>query len=92
MDFNLDCFTTYETDFQAFAEELEAWEQPAKPVLSNMAVFLCLYGENGLTPEEEFETLAHIKAVYAQTPEKVMKLQVEVTNHYWEETILFILP
>jgi hypothetical protein len=90
MDFNLDCFATYEADFQAFAEEVEAWEEPAKPVLTAMPLFLCLYGENGLTPEQEFETLETIKTIFQQTPEKVKKLDIEATNHYWQETILFV--
>jgi hypothetical protein len=92
MDFNLDCFTTYEATFQALADVVDPWEAPTKPVLSAMPLFLCLYGENGLTPEEEFETLARIQATFEQTPEKVKKLEIEASHQYWQETILFITP
>ncbi|MCX5920874.1 MAG: hypothetical protein NTW61_06100 [Candidatus Melainabacteria bacterium] len=92
MDFNLACFSDYEASFLALAEAVEPWEGSAKPVLSAMPLFLCLYGENGLTPEAEFEALEVLQSVYEQTPERVMKLEIEASNHYWQETILFLLP
>jgi hypothetical protein len=92
MDFNLKCFATYEADFQTFAETVTPWESTQKPVLSTMPLFLCLYGENGLSPEEEFQALETIKAIFQQAPEKVRKLEIEAPNHYWQETILFVTP
>jgi hypothetical protein len=92
MDFNLPCFTEYESAFQSLAESVTAWEGTSKPVLTAMKTFLCLYGDNGMTPEAEFDLLAEIETTFQQTPEKVAKLEIDVATHYWQETILFILP
>jgi hypothetical protein len=92
MDFNLECFPTYEAAFHVLAEAVTPWEELVKPVLATMPLFLCLYGDNGLPPEAEFETLEALKLQQEQTPEKVFKLVIEAPNHYWEEIILFVVP
>lgn len=92
MDFNLPCFAEYESAFQALAEAVNTWEAESKPVLTAMNSFLCLYGDNGMTPDAEFELLAEIETTFKQTPEKVFKLEIDVATHYWQETILFVLP
>ncbi len=46
--------------------------------------YLCLYGENGLNEEEEFEELALMRQ------QKTDLKRVEVDTAYWQDTVLFI--
>jgi hypothetical protein len=47
--------------------------------------YLCLLGENGLPPEEEFALLALIAQ---QTP----LYRVDVDTDYWQDIILYVPP
>ena len=46
---------------------------------------LCLYGENGFSPEEELQELEAM----AQCPPDQLK-KVEVDTGYWHEVVLFV--
>jgi hypothetical protein len=85
MDVNSPQFDQYETAFKAVAEQAIEWDVPARPVLDSCPMYLCLYGENGLTPEEEFLFLERFKAM---EPESFYRLEVEAD--YYQDTILFV--
>jgi hypothetical protein len=85
MDVEHPSFAEYEARFMALAAPVDEWQGP-KPALDTMTLFLCLYGENGLSPEEEFDCL---DTLASNPPERLKKLVVDCD--YWQEQIL-ILP
>lgn len=87
MDVEHPRFDEYETQFQALAENAENWEAEQKPELNGAQLFLCLYGENGLEPEEEFAALERLNAL--QQESTLHKLEIEAD--YYQDTILFVL-
>ncbi len=46
--------------------------------------YLCLYGDNGLTPDEEFAELERMSSQTSQLK------RVEVDTSYWQDTVLFV--
>jgi hypothetical protein len=84
MDVNHERFDEYEKRFLEVAEEAELHEGQ-RPPLGEMTHYLCLYGENGLEPEEEFSLLETL----AKQPEGKLK-KVEVDADYWQEVVLFV--
>ncbi len=82
MDVNAPEWEAYETRFREIAEK--AQHVPvASPPLDEVPYYLCLYGENGLPPEEEFVFLEKL----AEAP-RLHRLEVD--TNYWQDTILFI--
>ena len=82
MDVNAPEWDAYMQQFEAVAEQAVPWTGP-KPNLADAHLYLCLYGENGLTPAEEFallDTLAQADKLY----------RVDVETSYWLETVLFV--
>jgi hypothetical protein len=73
----------YETRFRALAEQLSMHKGP-DPNLPKAKIHLCLYGENGLTPEQEFALLDRLEQQAAQIR------GVEIQTSYWEDLVLFL--
>jgi hypothetical protein len=85
MDVTSSQFEQYEAEFNLVAERAKDWEAPSRPVLDDCPMYLCLYGENGLSPEEEFSFLHTFKMMEAET---YYKLEIEAD--YYQDTILFV--
>jgi hypothetical protein len=84
MDTNHAEFEAFEARFLALAEGAERVEGEAKPALDKTQAFLCLYGDNGLSVEEEFAILSQFEA----NLEALEKIEVE--TGYWQDTVLFL--
>lgn len=98
MDVNDSRFEMYETRFRALAQKADQVIQ-AKPSLNASRYYLCLYGENGMSPDEEFTVLEtmenlYMESLYQEELEKTSSLsllkRLEVDTDYWQDTILFI--
>jgi hypothetical protein len=86
MDVNDPLWSEYETQLLALAEQATPWEADAKPVLGGMAAYLCLYGDNGLSPQEEMAQLT----AFAQRVQQGLALQCFALDaDYWQEVVLF---
>lgn len=83
MDVNHPQWEAYQNAFEALAEQVPLWPQPTVPDLTRAEHYLCLYGENGLEPDEEFALLETLR----QNQPRLFKREVETS--YWLETILF---
>jgi hypothetical protein len=78
----------YEARFRQLAET--AKEVPKGSVsLDGMRYYLCLYGENGLAPQQEFEMLEAITAA-RQHGDGPPLCRIEVDTAYWQDTVLFV--
>lgn len=84
MDIEHPRFEEYDARFRALAERAKR-VQVAKPSLNSSRCFLCLYGENGLSPEGEFELLAQMEAA-----EDSELNRLEVETDYWQDIIIFM--
>lgn len=74
----------YERRFRAIAKKIELHKGP-HPEVASAQVHLCLYGENGLTPEKEFAMLAKLE----ESPNAVKG--IEILTSYWEDLVLYLL-
>jgi len=84
MDTNDPHFEEYQTRFEQVAELAEKVAGPA-PAIASARYFLCLYGENGMTPDEEFAMLDRLESFVGEGLKRV-----DVSTSYWEDTILFV--
>ncbi len=82
MDIEAPQWDTWEARFTELAER--ALKVPLTGDIKGAQHYLCLYGENGLSPEEE---LAELDAM-AKASQNLQK--VEVDTSYWQDTILFV--
>ncbi len=73
----------YETRFRALAEQVEIHKGP-QPELASAEILLFLYGENGLTVEQEFETLTRLEQSLPQLK------GAEMLTSYWEDIVLYL--
>jgi hypothetical protein len=83
MDINHPQWPQYEAQFETVAGQATPWADPVRPSLVDATAYLCLYGDNGLTPEAEFallQQLADLRPLYCITVETV----------YWQEQILYV--
>jgi hypothetical protein len=87
MDVNAPRWDEYEAAFTAVANEATPWTEPTKPDLVALPLYLCLYGNNGMSVEEEFATLATLQT--ALDAGNLYCLEIEAD--YWYERILFTL-
>lgn len=84
MDINHPQWEDYQQRFEALAEK--ACQVPKEnSELPQAERFLCLYGENGLSPEDEFAMLDRLDAL----PEGQLK-KIEVDTPIWQDTVLFV--
>lgn len=72
----------WEEQFTRLAEQAEPVS--ATPTLKNSQHYLCLYGDNGLSPEEEFAELKQMEQRASQLH------KVEIDTGYWLDTVLFV--
>lgn len=84
MDVNDPQFELYQTRFEALAERLDTLKGP-QPEISASQLRLCLYGENLMSSEEEFQTIETL----ASYVDKGLKKAVIQTG-YWEDIILYV--
>ena len=87
MDVNHERFGEYETAFNALAEDATPWEGD-KPALDSMALYLCLYGDNGLAVDDEFTLLETLKTRSAEQTEALWRIDIEAD--YYQDIILFV--
>lgn len=86
MDVNDPQFEAFEIRFRELAERAEQVKS-AQPSLNATQYYLFLYGENGLTPEEEFQFLDKMEAaLQAGSPLKRMEIEID----YFQDTVLFV--
>lgn len=79
-------FERYQHLFESVAEQLEEWTGP-RTAVGCAELVLCLYGDNGLAPEEEFALLEHFQHEAETTPHALAKVTIEADC--WLERILF---
>lgn len=84
MDVENPQFAQYEARFRQLADRVERLKG-ADPAIASAKYLLCLYGENGLSPEDEFEMLARLEG-YADDGLKC----AEVETYYWEDLVLYV--
>ena len=87
MDVNHERFSEYESAFNALAQQATHW-QGDKPALDSMALYLCLYGDNGLAVEEEFALLETLKTRTAENTDALWRIDIEAD--YYQDIILFV--
>lgn len=85
MDINDPRFEEYQTRFEALAEQVEDGKSGPQPEIGSAKYFLCLYGENGLPPEEEFELLQTLKE---HLEDGLQKTTIQTSQ--WEDIILYL--
>lgn len=73
----------YEARFRGLMAQVTLHRGPL-PELASAEQHLCLYGDNALSPEEEFAMLSRFEA----QPEQVRG--VEMLTSYWEDVVLYI--
>ena len=77
-------FEEFQQCFEALSEQAESHTGP-RPEIASSALFLCLYGDNSLTPDQEFEMLAEMNRFAGQGLHKTT-----IQSAYWEDIILFV--
>ncbi len=73
----------YENRFRALAGRVTLQKGPQAEAAS-AELMLCLYGDNGLSSEQEFEVLARLE----QAEERLRG--TEVVTAYWEDVLLYL--
>jgi hypothetical protein len=86
MDVNAPEFSDYEVAFMAVADDATHWEAEEKPVLDSCRMYLCLYGENGLSVSDELALLEQLKHAPASE-----RFRLDVEADYYQDVILFLL-
>jgi hypothetical protein len=84
MDIEDPRFEAFEARFRELVEQSEL-VPPPRPALGSAKAYLCLYGENGLSPDEEFAVLEQL----AEEAGRNLK-RVEVDTDYWQNIVLFV--
>lgn len=84
MDTQSPQWDAYYEQFMELADLADEIDPPAPP-LDECQYYLCLYGENGLTAEDEFQFLEKMDAFVGEGLSKV-----EVRTSYWEDVVLFV--
>ncbi|HEY9746323.1 MAG TPA: hypothetical protein V6C99_08910 [Oculatellaceae cyanobacterium] len=73
----------YERRFRTLAEGISLHKGP-RAELASARVHLFLYGDNAMTPEQEFETLGQFEA------ERERLQGLEILTSYWEDVVLYL--
>lgn len=84
VDVNHPRFEEYDHRFRALAEQAELVER-ANPSLNACRYYICLYGENGLSPEEEFAFLEELNSFVGKDLKRI-----EVDMDLWQDIVLFV--
>jgi len=77
-------FPEYQEKFEALANKVDGQKGP-QPEISSAHLFLCLYGDNAMNPEEEFAMLAELAQHVGEGLQKTT-----IQTAYWEELILYV--
>lgn len=73
----------YERRFRALAELADTQRGP-RPELASASLYLCLYGDNALPPEEEMAILSRLEQAADQLK------GTEISTAYWEDIVLYL--
>lgn len=73
----------YENRFRALADTVGIAKGP-QPELASAEEMLFLYGENGMTPEQEFELLEKLEGQAGKLKGTTM------LTSYWEDIVLYL--
>lgn len=73
----------YENRFRSLAENVDLQKGP-QPELASAQLLLCLYGDNALTPDQEFEALDRLAQALPQLK------GTEMQTAYWEDIVLYL--
>lgn len=73
----------YENRFRSVAEQVDLQKGP-QPELASAQLLLCLYGDNGLAPNQEFEVLDKLTQSINQVK------GTEMQTAYWEDIVLYL--
>jgi hypothetical protein len=87
MDVNDPQWEAYEAAIQALIPQSELVKR-AEPALDTCRYYLCLYGENGLTPEVEFAILSQMTDALRNGTGRLKRLEVETS--IWQDVLLFM--
>jgi hypothetical protein len=87
MDVNDPQWALYEARFLALADNASLTTGP-KPLIGDTKVYLCLYGENGLSSDQEFAILQQLEQAATQSSQALRKIEVETC--YWQDVILYL--
>lgn len=77
-------FEEYQARFEQVGELAEKVAGPA-PAIASARYFLCLYGENGMSPQDEFAMLDTLESFVGEGLKRV-----DISTSYWEDTVLFV--
>jgi hypothetical protein len=83
MDIENPRWEEYESRFRTLADTVQLQKGP-QPELASAKLYLCLYGDNALTPEQEFEALSKLEAQAASLR------GTEMQTAYWEDIFLYL--
>lgn len=73
----------YENRFRSLAENVPLQKGP-QPELASAQLLLCLYGDNGLPPEQEFDALNKLEQALPQLK------GTEMQTAYWQDIVLYL--
>lgn len=73
----------YERRFRDLAERADVVKAP-RPELASASLYLCLYGDNALPPEEEMRILERLE----HTADRLKG--TEISTAYWEDIVLYL--
>lgn len=77
-------FAEFQQKFEELANNIDGQKGP-QPEISSAHLFLCLYGDNAMSVEEEFTALAEL----ASHRDKGLQ-KTTIQTAYWEEIILYV--
>lgn len=83
MDIENPRWEEYENRFRALADSVEITKGP-QPELASAEEMLFLYGENGMTPEQEFDLLGKLEKQAGNLKGTTM------LTSYWEDIVLYL--
>ena len=73
----------YEARFRQLAEHVELQKGP-QPEVASAELHLCLYGDNAMSPEQEFDALNRFEKSMEQVK------GTEILTAYWEDVVLYL--
>lgn len=84
MDVNDPRFAEYQEKFDTVADLAERMEGP-QPEVGSARLMLCLYGDNGLPPDDEFALLDELEDYVGRGLRRV-----DVNTAYWQDVVLYV--
>ena len=84
MDVNTPRFAEDQERFEEVADLAERQDGP-QPEIGSARMMLCLYGDNGLPPEDEFAMLAAMEDYVGRGLRRV-----DINTAYWQDVVLYL--